>query len=250
MKKGLLLILLSGIVALVYIVLSDKVIKQEQNIPISASIVISKQNPQKEIIIDSVMMPASGWVVARAIDGNRLSQIIEISQYLSKGTHFKVTIPLGDFYKGEQLIAMIYVDNGDAIFNDNDQPYKDIAGNMVAVYVKTGQPVPVSMMQSEISAGHVMGGNTITIKYTNSGFEPKNASIKVDTMVEFINESDKEMWVASDNHPSHEILATFDQFKTTGKGGIYTYVFDKLGIWQYHDHINPELVGTIEVRTN
>ena len=250
MKKGLLLILLPGIAALGYIVFSDKIIEQNQSISTSASIVISKQNPKKEIVIESVIMPASGWVVARAIEGNRLGQIIEISEFLSKGNHTQIVIPLGDFYNSEELIGMIYVDNGDTIFNDNDQPYKDTKGNMIATYVKTGQPVPVSMMQPEVNAGHMMGGNMITVKYTNSGFVPSKIEVATGTMVEFINESDKEMWVASNDHPGHEVLPTFDQFKTIGKGGRYIYVFDKPGTWQYHDHINPELVGTIEVRTN
>ena len=111
MKKGLLLILLSGIVALGYIVFSDKVTEQEQNILTPASIVISKQDPQKEIVIESVTMPANGWVVARAIEGNRLGQIIEISEFLSKGNHAQIVVPLGDFYNGEELIGMIYVED-------------------------------------------------------------------------------------------------------------------------------------------
>lgn len=248
MKKGFLLILLAGIVALGYIVFSDKGIKQEQKMPISASIAISKQNPQKEIIIDSVIMPANGWVVARAIEGNRLGQIIEISEFLSQGNHAQIVIPLGDFYNGEELIGMIYVDNGDTVFNDNDQPYKNTEGNMVAAYVKTGEPVPASMMQPEVNAGHIMGGNMVTVKYTNSGFVPARIEVAIGTVVEFTNESDKEMWVASDDHPSHEVLPTFDQFKTTGKGGTYTYLFDKAGVWRYHDHISPEKEGIVEVR--
>ncbi len=247
MKKGFLLVFLLGIIAVAYLVFSGKGLKQDQNIPAKASMVISKQTPQKEITIDSVTMPANGWVIARAVDGNRLSQIIEISEFLSKGDHTQIVIPLGDFYNGEELIGMIYVDNGDTIFNDNDQPYKSIDGNMIAVYVKTGEPVPASMMQPEISAGHMMGGNMVTVKYTNSGFVPARMEVAVGTMVEFVNESDKEMWVASNDHPGHEILPTFDQFKTIGKGGKYTYVFDRVGNWQYHDHINPELIGTVEV---
>ncbi len=248
MKKGLLLILLSGIVALGYMVFSDKVTEQEQNILTPASIVISKQNPKKEIVIESVIMPASGWVVARAIEGNRLGQIIEISEFLSKGNHTQIVIPLGDFYNGEELIGMIYVDNGDTIFNDNDQPYKDTKGNMIAAYIKTGELVPMSMMQPEVNAGHMMGGNMVTVTYTNAGFVPARIEVATGTMVEFINESNKEMWVASNDHPGHEVLPTFDQFKTIGKGGRYAYVFDKVGNWQYHDHINPELIGTVEVR--
>ncbi len=248
MKKIVGIILLFLITVLAYVYFFNQPPKQVQNIPIPATIAISKQDPKKEIVIESVTMPRSGWVVARAIDGNRLGQIIEISRFLAKGNHSQIVVPLGDFYNGEELIGMIYVDNGDTIFNDNDQPYEDSTGKMIAVFVKTGEPVPASMMQPEINAGHMMGGNMVSVKYTNSGFVPSKIEIAMGTMVEFTNESDKEMWVTSNDHPGHEILPTFDQFKTKGKGGIYTYVFDKAGTWKYHDHINPQLVGTIEVR--
>lgn len=86
-----------------------------------------------------------------------------------------------------------------------------------------------------------------TVRYTNDGFKPSKLSVSAGTMIEFVNQSDSEMWVASNVHPSHEILPTFDQFKGVIKGKSYMYTFDKKGVWPYHDHINPALEGVITV---
>ncbi len=215
----------------------------------SGELAVSPQTSKDVVTIDGVSMSKNGWVVARAIEGNRLSQIIEISPYLEKGEHKNIQISLGEFYNGEELIAMIYADDGDGIFNDNDQPALDKDGKMMARYVTTGEVVPTAMMQPDPNAmaGHMMGGSMITVRYTNEGFVPTTLDVPVGTMIQFINESDKEMWVASNEHPGHEMLPTFDQFGIAKKGGNYMYTFDKVGKWPYHDHINPEVEGVIEV---
>src|SRR3990167_585192 len=51
----------------------------------------------------------------------------------------------------------------------------------------------------------------LTILYTNGGFEPQSPRIPVGTTVEWINVSEKPLWVASDPHPSHTNLPGFDQ---------------------------------------
>jgi len=65
-------------------------------------------------------------------------------------------------------------------------------------------------------------------------------------MVHFVNESDTQMWVASDSHPAHDVLQTFDQFKP---GDMFMYVFEEPGTWEYHDHLNPSAIGEIIVKT-
>jgi len=136
-------------------------------------------------------------------------------------------------------------DDGDQQFSKLDQPVFGSDGNMVARYVKNGTPVPTADMQLASSAH--MGMSMETVRYTDKGFVPANIQIKVGTMVEFVNDSSTPMWVASNEHPSHSILSTFDQFNSTGKNGTYSYLFDKKGAWAYHDHINPALEGVIIV---
>lgn len=209
----------------------------------SEKLVISPQDARTSVVIDRATMARGGYVVVRGGDGKRIGQVIEISRYLEKGEYENVTIELGDFYtynEADQLIAMIYHDDDDKSFNELDQPV-----NASAVFAETGKPVLASVFENEVAPSDGMG--MATVRYTNSGFQPAKLTVPIGTMVEFVNQSDTEMWVASNVHPSHEILSTFDQFKGVGKGQNYMYIFDKKGSWPYHDHINPALEGVITV---
>lgn len=212
---------------------------------------VPAQTSDQEVLISRVTMPSNGWVVARGIEDGKLGQVIEISPFLEKGEHRKITIPLGEFYNGEELIAVIYEDqDNDGIFNGLDLPKLDSNGLMIARRVKTGEEVEGLTEAGMSGMLHNMPGmaGMIQIRYTNDGFVPKNIEVPAGSLVEFINESDREMWVASDTHPTHERLATFDQFRSYPKGGVYRYVFDKPGIWPYHDHISPADEGIITVQ--
>ncbi len=212
--------------------------------------IVSPQEAVDVVVIDSVIMPRDGYAVIRGVENNRLSQIIEISDHLTVGPHSNLTIDLGDFYSGgQELIAMIYADNGDGVFNDLDKPAQDPAGTIIARYVKTGFPVPQDILKMNTdSGGHTMGNiPLIQVRYTDTGFEPATLEVSVGTMVEFVNKSTKSMWVASNEHPAHSILPTFDEFETVDFGGTYSYVFDKKGTWAYHDHIHPAAEGVVVV---
>lgn len=208
------------------------------------TLVISPQTARESVTVDRATLAQGGYVVVRGSDGKRLGQVIEISQYFDTGEHKNVTVELGDFYtynEADRLIAMIYHDDGDKSFSDLDQP----SGNNTAVFVKTGESVPDSVLQEQVATHGGMGMETV--RYTNSGFQPAKLAVPVGTMIEFVNQSDSEMWVASNVHPSHDILPTFDQFKGVTKGKSYMYTFDQKGTWSYHDHINPAFEGTITV---
>lgn len=216
-----------------------------------ASLEVSAQNANDSVLVTSVTLPKAGFLAVRSIDNDRLGQIIEISQYLSVGTYTDINIPLGDFYKGgEELIVMAYEDAGDdKVFNDFDQPLK-VDGTPLSVYVATGASVSSSITTNigDTDAIHTMGNSTMaTVRYTDSGFEPKELSVPLGTMVHFINESTNDMWVASNEHPGHTDLPTFDQFGFGKTGEQYVYAFDQAGAWRYHDHLNPTAEGVIIV---
>lgn len=215
-----------------------------QNFSSNERIMLSPQEARTSVQIDSAKLEQGGFVIVRSSDGKRLSQIIEISEYLEPGEYENITIELGEFYPydpTDQLIAMIYHDDGDKTFNELDQP----AINGSAVFVKTGQPVPSSVFDEQVVARDGMGMATVT--YTNNGFSPKKITVPAGTMVEFVNKSDVEMWVATNLHPEHDILPTFDQFKSVGRDKNYMYTFDKKGSWKYHDHLSPSFEGVINV---
>lgn len=218
------------------------------------TLVVSPQTSSTSVTVKKINLPEPGFIAVRSLDNGRLGQIIEISKFLSVGEHTDVIIDLGDFYDGNtNLIVMAYQDEkSDQVFNDLDQPMLDNNKNVIAKYVKTGEMVAPEFFASTGEAKpHIMGDMKIeTVRYTNNGYDPAQLEVPIGTIVQFVNESDVEMWVASNEHPEHTILPTFDQFKSSAKGTTYSYVFDKAGSWSYHDHLKPDIVGTIKVVKN
>lgn len=219
----------------------------------TSQLTITPQTPSDKVKVDSATLSKDGFLVVRQMEGDKLSQVVEMSKPLNAGTHKNITIPLGSSdVSSTELIVMIYEDyDNDDVFNDLDMPALNDEGMMTAVYVKTGEPLPASIVEADSTMPvHSMPGmkGMVKVRYTDSGFVPENVVVEKGSMVEFINESSTQMWVASAPHPSHQILPTFDQFKPTKKGSIYRYTFDKPGEWEYHDHINPSRGGTITVQ--
>ena len=88
---------------------------------------------------------------------------------------------------------------------------------------------------------------TIPVNYTDSGFSPRTITINKGQSVRFVNNSDRLMWVASDFHPTHNIYPEFDADKGVPSGSFYEFKFEKLGTWNYHDHLNASKIGTVIV---
>ena len=85
------------------------------------------------------------------------------------------------------------------------------------------------------------------VTYTDTGFAPKTAAVKTGSTVTFVNESSGGMWVASDVHPTHQLLPGFDQKSSVASGGTYEYTFTRIGTWTYHNHQNPTDQATVVV---
>lgn len=214
------------------------------------ALVIPAQNPGDKVMISQVILKKNGFVVVRQLDGGRLSQIIEMSQVLSAGNHKNIMIPLDkEEIKNKELIVMLYDDYAnDGIFNDLDMPSLTENGTMIANFVRTGMPLPSSIVEADQPKMNMPGVKAMAkVVYTDQGFVPNKVQIKAGEMVEFINESSQGMWVASIPHPAHTKLPTFDQFKIYGKGARYRYIFEKKGTWEFHDHINPAAGGVVSV---
>lgn len=219
------------------------------------NLIIQPQSPVGTVTVESVNLYKNSYLVVREVVESKLGQIVEISKPLKAGLHKNVTIQLGNAdISGKELIVMVYDDqNSDGIFNDFDQPTIDGNGKMIARYIKTGKPIPSNLAEGDLSGQHAMHNMTgmasmERIRYTVKGFVPEELEVPVGSMVEFINESNTVMWVASSPHPAHTDLPTFDQFKPSQKGTVYRYVFDKKGVWKFHDHINAAYGGVITVK--
>ncbi|PIR53184.1 hypothetical protein COU76_02405 [Candidatus Peregrinibacteria bacterium CG10_big_fil_rev_8_21_14_0_10_49_10] len=88
---------------------------------------------------------------------------------------------------------------------------------------------------------------TKIVTYTTAGFSPTILRMKKGEYVEFRNESNGMLWIASDPHPYHTNLPSFDSLKAYKQGESYVYTFTKIGTWGFHNHLNPSHKGTIVV---
>ncbi len=99
------------------------------------------------------------------------------------------------------------------------------------------------------STGSTSTAKTYEISYTNTCFDPANRTIKLGDTIKFIdNSKTRSMWPASNNHPSHLLYPEFDPKKSIAPGGSWSFTFNKVGAWGYHDHLKSNCTGIITVQ--
>ncbi|MFA5997962.1 MAG: plastocyanin/azurin family copper-binding protein [Candidatus Paceibacterota bacterium] len=127
-----------------------------------------------------------------------------------------------------------------------------------------GEPVPDTTNQmpviGETATDTVVTSGT-TITYTDQGFSPASVTIAQGETVTWVNQSSKDMWVASAMHPTHMAYdgtalkehcatsapASFDACRVFSSGASYSFTFDKAGTWKYHNHLDASKFGTVIV---
>lgn len=98
-----------------------------------------------------------------------------------------------------------------------------------------------------------------TIVYTGTRFIPEEVVIIEGGTVQFINQSESKMWIASDLHPKHDKYpvksdtdcagSSFDQCASVGTSGTWSFVFTEVGTWGFHNHVRAQDTGKVIVRT-
>lgn len=220
----------------------------EDDVSESIELVVNPQLIGNTATVAKVRLIEPGYVVVREAFGNKLGQILEVSEYLNTGVHTDVEISLLDIPNDSaDVIAVLYKDDGDKGFSSTLDTIVSLRGVPVARSFTTGTSVLSDMFADETDLS-LIGEESITyVTYTDDGYSPEIIEIKLGDTVVFVNESSRDMWAASDPHPAHTNLPTFDQFGFGKPGEQYQYTFDQIGVWQYHDHINPSAIGTITV---
>lgn len=87
-----------------------------------------------------------------------------------------------------------------------------------------------------------------TVTITKKGFNPEAIMIEKGTTVEWINIDTKPHWPASNPHPTHDALPGFDAEEALEKGDKYQFTFNQTSTFDYHDHLNPTVGGSVIVR--
>jgi len=107
----------------------------------------------------------------------------------------------------------------------------------------------------------IVQSGTAVISYNGKGFSPNTVNVKAGTVVEFKNDSSVDFWPASAVHPTHTVypgsnislcgtadaLTIFDACGAVAPGGSYSFTFDEVGTWHYHNHLQASQTGTIVV---
>lgn len=102
----------------------------------------------------------------------------------------------------------------------------------------------------------------VIIKITANGFEPKEVEVTKGTKVTWVNESANPSWPASAVHPTHRVYPSsgiekcgtpeekniFDACRGLQPGESWSFVFNEVGEWYYHYHLNPSLKGEVVVK--
>lgn len=123
------------------------------------------------------------------------------------------------------------------------------------------QPSPAETSSQTTGGTPATEPTAVTITYTDQGFSPKTLSVPVGTAVTWVNQSSGRMWIASANHPTHTVYSgtslsehcpdttnsAFDECTAVSPGGSYSFTFNKVGAWGYHNHAQASDFGSVTV---
>lgn len=88
---------------------------------------------------------------------------------------------------------------------------------------------------------------TYTVNLTEEGFSPSEITINKGDTIVFTTTRNKPFWPASNIHPTHGIYPQFDPKQPIEADKDWSFTFDKVGSWKYHDHLAPLYKGVIVV---
>ena len=106
------------------------------------------------------------------------------------------------------------------------------------------------------------GAKNNFVEITADGFNPKTLTINAGDTVTWVNKDSGGHWPASAMHPTHEVYPDssitkcgtdeqkniFDACTALVKSEKWSFTFNNVGTWNYHDHLDPSLWGTIIVK--
>ncbi len=105
----------------------------------------------------------------------------------------------------------------------------------------TGENITATQMKATAPAKEV------TVTVTSSGFDPATVTISTGTKVTWINKSGERANVSSDKHPTHLLYPPLN-LGSFNDGESVSLVFDKVGTFTYHNHLDPSMTGEVVVQ--
>jgi len=93
----------------------------------------------------------------------------------------------------------------------------------------------------------VTAGPEHTVELRADGFYPETIAIQQGSTIIFSTTKTSPFWPASNLHPLHTIYPKLDSQRPLDQHESWSFRFDDIGKWEYHDHLNPTYTGRIIV---
>jgi len=124
------------------------------------------------------------------------------------------------------------------------------------------EPKLEPVMESKLEPVLKREPQNVSVAITFQGkFDPEVVKIKKGDKVTWVNKGKRQVWPASTFHPTHtsypdsnirkcgtdDAGKIFDACRALENGESYSFTFEKVGRWNYHDHWSSVIRGVVEV---
>lgn len=134
--------------------------------------------------------------------------------------------------------AYALVKNGDDKVTNNT--------NTTANTTPSTQPEGNTTEESTEQPAEENDSTEATITYSDDGFTPSNLTVQAGDVVTIKNDSSDAMEFNSAVHPTHTENTELN-IGEVAAGASKTFTVNKVGTWNYHNHLNPNDTGTLVV---
>ena len=114
----------------------------------------------------------------------------------------------------------------------------------------TIKPVEPALLPTTVAPTPVSGDELMSVSVIvdeSGNFNPREVKIRKGGKVTWVNKSQRQVWPASAPHPVHTGYPGFDALRGLNTGESYSFAFEKVGSWSYHNHLNPATTGAVRV---
>lgn len=155
------------------------------------------------------------------------------------------------------VVAIIVLVGGGYWWMQSQEPAVSDSESTVMKDGNDAVQAPMPVIGSDTTEMIVTPAMSAVVTYDGNSFSPSEVTIKKGGKVTFAS-TDGSMWVASGPHPQHtnydgtsreahcaaRATPSFDQCAV---GTSYTFTFDKVGTWPYHNHVSAGMFGKVVV---
>lgn len=113
---------------------------------------VADQSPASTLTVSFVSPTRDCFVVVSTYENDAIGKRLGVSELITTGPHYDVPINLSrNTYENQTIVAHLYADNGDGVFNDNDTLHYDASGDLVfsKIIIQTSALLPEITVEGE-----------------------------------------------------------------------------------------------------